>query len=64
MYVQFEITILFINKSGNLCYTKVKSNKKRLLIIGGECGGVVVEHQTPNQEVLGSIPTGSTMLCP
>ena len=29
-----------------------------------EGGGVVIEHQTPNQEVLGSIPTGSTMLCP
>ena len=29
----------------------------------GEPGGVVVEHQTPNLEVLDSIPTGST-LCP
>ena len=26
--------------------------------------GIVVEHQTPNREVLGFIPTGSTMLCP
>ena len=29
-----------------------------------ERGGVVVERQTPNREVLGSIPTGVTMLCP
>ena len=27
-------------------------------------GGVVVEHQTPNQEVLDSIPTGGIVLCP
>ena len=27
-----------------------------------ECGGVVVEHQTLNREVLDSIPTDSTML--
>ena len=25
---------------------------------------VVVEHQTPNREVLSSIPTGGTVLCP
>ena len=25
----------------------------------GDRGGVVTEHQTPNREVLGSIPTGS-----
>ena len=29
-----------------------------------EGGGVVVEHQTPNREVLGLTPTGGTMLCP
>ena len=28
------------------------------------CGGIVVEHPTSNREVLGSIPTGVTMLCP
>ena len=27
-------------------------------------GGVVVERRTLNQEVLGSIPTGVTVLCP
>ena len=27
-------------------------------------GGIGVEHRTPNREVLGSIPTGGTMLCP
>ena len=32
--------------------------------IVGECGGVVVEHQTPIREVLGSISTGGTMMCP
>ena len=26
--------------------------------------GVVVEHRTPNREVLGLIPTGGTVLCP
>ena len=29
-----------------------------------ERSGVVVEHQIPNQAVLGSIPTGGTVLCP
>ena len=29
-----------------------------------EHGGVVVERQTPNREVLGLIPTDSTVLCP
>ena len=29
-----------------------------------ECSGVVVERQTTNPEVLGSIPTSGTMLCP
>ena len=33
-------------------------------ILRGVCGGVVVDHQTPNQEVLGSISTSGTMLCP
>ena len=28
------------------------------------CGGVVVEHRTPNREVLGWIPTCGTVLCP
>ena len=30
----------------------------------GEHGGLVVEHQIPNREVLGSIPTDGTVLCP
>ena len=30
----------------------------------GKCVGVVVEHGTPNQEVLHSIPIGGTVLCP
>ena len=30
----------------------------------GEHSGVVVEHQTLNQEALGSIPTGGTMFSP
>ena len=29
-----------------------------------ECGGIVVECQTPNREVLGSIPTSGTVVCP
>ena len=29
-----------------------------------ERGGEVVEHRTPNQKVLGLIPTGGTVLCP
>ena len=29
-----------------------------------ERGGVVVERRTPNHEVLGSNPTGVTVLCP
>ena len=28
-----------------------------------ERGGLMVERRTPNQEVLGSIPTRVTMLC-
>ena len=27
-------------------------------------GGIVVERRTPNPEVLGSIPTSVTLLCP
>ena len=30
----------------------------------GERGGVLVEHRTSNQEVMGSIPTGGTVLSP
>ena len=30
----------------------------------GKPGGMVVEHQTLNREVLGLIPTGSHLLCP
>ena len=33
-------------------------------LIFRECGGVVVECRTPNREVLSSIPTGVTVLCP
>ena len=29
-----------------------------------EHSGIVVEHQTLNREVLGWIPTGSTVFCP
>ena len=29
-----------------------------------ECGGEVVEHRTPNQRVLGLIPTGRTVMYP
>ena len=43
----------------NHCYIPVAVNKKKL-----GCGCVLVEHQTPNREVLGSIPTGGTVLCP
>ena len=32
--------------------------------VHGECGGLVVEHQTLNPEGLGLIPTGGTVLCP
>ena len=30
----------------------------------GDIGGIVVEHRTLNLEVLGSITTGGTKLCP
>ena len=30
----------------------------------GEHGDVVIEHQTLNREVLGSISTGGTVFCP
>ena len=33
-------------------------------MLKGEYNGVVVEHQTPNQEVLGFIPTDWIVLCP
>ena len=29
-----------------------------------ERSSVVVEYRTPNRDILGSIPTGSSMLCP
>ena len=29
-----------------------------------ERGGVVMGRRTPNREVMGSIPTGATVLCP
>ena len=35
-----------------------------LNVITGERGGVVVEHRTPNREVLSSILIGGTVLCP
>ena len=33
-------------------------------MVGRERGGVVVERRTPNREVLGSIPTGVSVVCP
>ena len=45
-----------------LCFCFMSS--KFPLLLQREHGGVVVEHQTPNREVLGSIPTGVIMLCP
>ena len=44
-----------------LIYENQKKNTKK---IGGECSGIVVEHQTQYQVVLGLIPTGSTVLSP
>ena len=45
------------NKSGTTCYIKVTNDFR-------EHGGVAVERQTLNREVLGSIPTSVTVLCP
>ena len=49
----------YINKVGASRFFFLKF----FISVLGERGGVVVEHQTPNREVLGSIPTGGTMLC-
>ena len=35
-----------------------------IALLWPERGGVVAEQRTSNREVLGSIPTGGTMLCP
>ena len=40
---------------------KIKFNYK---LLKREHGGIVVERPTPNREVLGSISTSVTMLCP
>ena len=32
--------------------------------VQGERGGVVVEHRSPNREVVDLIPIGGTVLCP
>ena len=34
------------------------------VVLRHQRGGVVIERLTPNREVLGSIPTGVTVLCP
>ena len=42
-------------------YVHKYSNVKTSNINQRVCGGVVVEHRTPNQEDLGLIPTGGTV---
>ena len=46
-------------KRVGLYHSTKKSDKN-----DGERGGLVVESQTPNREVLSSIPTRVTVLCP
>ena len=42
----------------------ITSSKDLYLYMGWDRGGIVVVHQTPNREVLSSIRTGKTVLCP
>ena len=49
-----KVKLMYKNKHYSIMYCKN---------INGERSGIVVEHQTPNQEVLGSIPIGGTVLC-
>ena len=45
----------------SICHEWVKIQAKTSL---RECGGIVVEHRTPNRKALGSITTGGTVMCP
>ena len=45
-------------------FTVYTKELRRTFILTFERGGVVVESRTPRREVLGSIPTGVTVLCP
>ena len=52
-----------MRKNNNLIHFHHNNDSHRCgdsLMLSWECGGVVVEHWTQNQEVLGSIPTGGT----
>ena len=41
-----------------------QERNQSLYVAGYISGGLVVERRTPNREVLGSIPTSGTILCP
>ena len=46
----------------NFCFTKNISEKVLTQKTLGECGGLVADHRTPNQDVLGLIPIWGTVL--
>ena len=54
--------VLFFSQKGSLSYNH-KHCTKTLYTKFGMHGGLVVECQTPKQEVLSLIPTGVTVLC-
>ena len=45
-------------------FSCVAAQSSLSIIVSRGRGGVKVDRRTPNREVLGSIPTGGTMLCP
>ena len=52
----------------NLCLKKTSEKNTVIIFLTalwfGERGGLVLEHQTPNRKILGSIHTWGTLLCP
>ena len=46
-----------------ICLYTYRGLSKGIIVCVWECGGIVVEHQTSNSEVLGSIPILAVPCC-
>ena len=74
MVIKLQITVVLLNSSSTSKQHIHHQPHAKTIHMGrgayesqtypGERGGVVVVHWTPNQGVLGLIPTGGTELCP
>ena len=58
----FNLSACLLGLSSCLLTGYLAGKQLVIMLFKGERGGIVVEHQTLNQKVLGSIPTGSAML--